>query len=242
MLALSPPRSNRNLRLKKKPRMRKPLRPNRLIKQESLSRKKPRKPAQPELLAEPVAKAPHFFVRGPPPSPFALPHSGSTFSHPPSGPGEPRAKTFKVCYSLCAFVARCRCAGEGVRLKCCSILDRMDGRMMTPDEVSSGSLPPRQRPRKIWVTAALVVRSRTPKNRRGLMKIVIVSDIHANLAALRALPERDYDQLWCIGDLVDYGPRPHEVVQWMRGHATVAVRGNHDHAAGFSVDPQCSPG
>ncbi len=72
------------------------------------------------------------------------------------------------------------------------------------------------------------------------VKIVIVSDIHANLAALDALPERDFDQLWCVGDLVDYGPRPHEVVQWVKDKAAVAVRGNHDHAAGFSVDPQCS--
>jgi putative phosphoesterase len=72
------------------------------------------------------------------------------------------------------------------------------------------------------------------------VKIVIVSDIHANLAALGALPETDYDQLWCIGDLVNYGPRPHETVEWVRQNATVTVRGNHDHAAGFGVDPQCS--
>jgi protein phosphatase len=71
------------------------------------------------------------------------------------------------------------------------------------------------------------------------VKIVIISDIHANLAALEALPERDFDQLWCIGDLVDYGPRPHEAVQWVKRSAAIAVRGNHDHAAGFSVDPQC---
>ncbi len=73
------------------------------------------------------------------------------------------------------------------------------------------------------------------------MKIVVVSDIHGNQAALEALPEREFDQLWCIGDLVDYGPRPHEVVQWVKQNASVAVRGNHDNAAGFSVDPQCSP-
>ena len=73
------------------------------------------------------------------------------------------------------------------------------------------------------------------------MKIVIVSDIHANLAALEALPEREFDQLWCIGDLVDYGPRPHEVVKWVNRTSTVTVRGNHDNAAGFSVDPMCSP-
>lgn len=72
------------------------------------------------------------------------------------------------------------------------------------------------------------------------MKIVMVSDIHANLAALEALPEREYDHLWCLGDVVDYGPRPHEAVQWVMRNAAIAVRGNHDHAAGFSVDPRCS--
>jgi len=72
------------------------------------------------------------------------------------------------------------------------------------------------------------------------VKIVIISDIHANLAALEALPEQDFDQLWCIGDLVDYGPKPHEVVEWVQRNAVLVVRGNHDHAAGFSVDPQCS--
>jgi protein phosphatase len=72
------------------------------------------------------------------------------------------------------------------------------------------------------------------------MKIIIVSDIHANLAALKALPEEQYDQLWCLGDLVDYGPRPHETIQWVKSHARVVVRGNHDHAAGFAIAPQCS--
>jgi putative phosphoesterase len=73
------------------------------------------------------------------------------------------------------------------------------------------------------------------------VKIVLVSDIHANQAALEALPEQDFDQLWCIGDLVDYGPRPHEAVQWTKRNATIAIRGNHDYAAGFDEDPQCSP-
>ena len=60
----------------------------------------------------------------------------------------------KLCYSVCVFW-HSMCAGEGVRLKRCSILDRMDGRMMTPDEVSSGSLLPRQRPRKTGFATAL---------------------------------------------------------------------------------------
>lgn len=72
------------------------------------------------------------------------------------------------------------------------------------------------------------------------MKIAIVSDIHANLAALDALPERDYDQLWCLGDLIDYGPKPREVIRRIREGAAVTVRGNHDHAVGFNVDPHCS--
>jgi protein phosphatase len=74
----------------------------------------------------------------------------------------------------------------------------------------------------------------------GFVKIVIVSDVHANLAALKAFPEEHYDQLWCLGDLVNYGPKPHEVIQGIRDRAAVTIRGNHDHAVGFSVDPQCS--
>jgi putative phosphoesterase len=72
------------------------------------------------------------------------------------------------------------------------------------------------------------------------VRIVIISDIHANIAALQALPEHHYDQLWCIGDLVDYGPNPHEVVEWVRNNVTIVVRGNHDYAAGSDADPQCS--
>jgi len=72
------------------------------------------------------------------------------------------------------------------------------------------------------------------------VKIAIVSDIHANLAALDVFPEKDYDQLWCLGDLVDYGPRPREVVAWIQENSSLIVRGNHDHAVGFNVDPQCS--
>ena len=71
------------------------------------------------------------------------------------------------------------------------------------------------------------------------MKIAIVSDIHANLEALQALPE-EYDELWVLGDLVTYGPNPAEVVDAIRRRATLIVRGNHDHAAGMGGDPRCS--
>ena len=72
------------------------------------------------------------------------------------------------------------------------------------------------------------------------MKVVILSDIHGNFDALSALPE-DYDQLWVLGDLVNYGPQPAEVVDFIRSHATHVVRGNHDHCIGFGEDPRCSP-
>jgi len=71
------------------------------------------------------------------------------------------------------------------------------------------------------------------------MKIAIISDLHGNLEALNALPQ-DYDELWVLGDLVNYGPNPSEVVDLVRRNATVVVRGNHDHAIGYGVDPQCS--
>jgi putative phosphoesterase len=61
------------------------------------------------------------------------------------------------------------------------------------------------------------------------MKIVIISDIHGNDDALRALPE-GYDELWVLGDLVNYGPEPGEVVTEIMDKAAVVVRGNRDDA------------
>ena len=72
------------------------------------------------------------------------------------------------------------------------------------------------------------------------MKIVVISDIHANREALMTLPEFG-DELWVLGDLVDYGPNPREVVTLLRSRADVVVRGNHDHAVGFEDDPRCTP-
>jgi putative phosphoesterase len=71
------------------------------------------------------------------------------------------------------------------------------------------------------------------------MKIVVISDIHGNLEALNALPECG-DELWVLGDLVDYGPNPREVVSLLRSRADIVVRGNHDQAVGFQADPRCS--
>ena len=71
------------------------------------------------------------------------------------------------------------------------------------------------------------------------MKIAIISDIHANLEALESFPET-WDELWVLGDLVNYGPNPREVIQFIGERATVVVRGNHDNAVGSGEDPRCS--
>jgi putative phosphoesterase len=71
------------------------------------------------------------------------------------------------------------------------------------------------------------------------MKIAIISDIHANLEALEAFPET-CDELWVLGDLVNYGPSPREVIQIVGDRAAVVIRGNHDNSVGCGEDPRCS--
>jgi predicted phosphodiesterase len=66
------------------------------------------------------------------------------------------------------------------------------------------------------------------------MRVLIVSDIHANLTALEAVIEdaKDaYDAVWCLGDTVGYGPWPDECVRRVQELGAVAVIGNHDWAA-----------
>jgi putative phosphoesterase len=73
------------------------------------------------------------------------------------------------------------------------------------------------------------------------MRLLIVSDIHANIAALERIPMEGTDKIIFLGDAVDYGPRPAECVAWVHDYAAIAVRGNHDNAVGNNADPRCSP-
>jgi putative phosphoesterase len=61
------------------------------------------------------------------------------------------------------------------------------------------------------------------------MRVLLLADIHANWAALQAIRER-FDYCFFLGDLVDYGLEPGPCIDWVRKHATHAIRGNHDHA------------
>lgn len=65
------------------------------------------------------------------------------------------------------------------------------------------------------------------------MNIAVVSDIHANLEALRAVFAQipDADEVYCLGDIVGYGPQPNECLELVRERASVTVLGNHDVAA-----------
>lgn len=73
------------------------------------------------------------------------------------------------------------------------------------------------------------------------MRILVVSDIHANpaaLAAVAAAEDGPFDARLCLGDIVEYGPDPGPCIDWVRTHCTAAVRGNHDHGAAQNVVTQ----
>lgn len=61
------------------------------------------------------------------------------------------------------------------------------------------------------------------------MRILLLADIHSNWPALSAIRE-EYDVCLMLGDLVDYSTDPDPCVRWSQEHATLAIRGNHDHA------------
>jgi predicted phosphodiesterase len=71
------------------------------------------------------------------------------------------------------------------------------------------------------------------------MRILIISDIHANLPALEAvlLHSGEIDAAWCLGDLVGYGPNPNECILQIRQLPNlVCLLGNHDAAALNQID------
>lgn len=74
------------------------------------------------------------------------------------------------------------------------------------------------------------------------MKLLIVSDIHGNYEALKAITEREsWDELIFLGDAVDYGPQPAEVLDYLESNSSYNLMGNHDHAVAFNEDCRCSP-
>ncbi len=66
------------------------------------------------------------------------------------------------------------------------------------------------------------------------MRILLISDIHANWPAVQMLNE-SFDVCLCLGDIVDYGVEPGPCIDWVRANATLTIRGNHDHGAAQGV-------
>jgi diadenosine tetraphosphatase ApaH/serine/threonine PP2A family protein phosphatase len=70
--------------------------------------------------------------------------------------------------------------------------------------------------------------------------LAVISDIHANFEALRAVFEEmerlKVDSVICLGDLVGYGPEPVECVDAVRERCEVTLCGNHDFALIYGAD------
>jgi diadenosine tetraphosphatase ApaH/serine/threonine PP2A family protein phosphatase len=63
-------------------------------------------------------------------------------------------------------------------------------------------------------------------------RVAVISDVHANWHALDAvlqeIEREEPDELWCLGDLVDYGPRPNPCCAAVERRAAICLSGNHD--------------
>ena len=73
------------------------------------------------------------------------------------------------------------------------------------------------------------------------MRSAILADIHGNLTAFKAVLEDirgrgGVDEIWCLGDIVGYGPEPGECIELLREQDGLCVAGNHDWAAVGNLD------
>lgn len=68
----------------------------------------------------------------------------------------------------------------------------------------------------------------------------IISDIHGNLEALtevlKDIKSQKITEIYCLGDIVGYGPNPCECIDLVRKNCQVTILGNHDQASMF--DPE----
>src|ERR1043166_5743796 len=65
-------------------------------------------------------------------------------------------------------------------------------------------------------------------------RFALVSDIHGNVEALTAvfadIESKGITTVFCLGDVVGYGPEPDVTSDMVRGRCEVTIRGNHDDA------------
>jgi predicted phosphodiesterase len=65
------------------------------------------------------------------------------------------------------------------------------------------------------------------------MRYALLADIHSNLPALKAVlydvnHRGGVEELWCIGDIVGYGPNPSQCIELLRQQKHISIAGNHD--------------
>jgi diadenosine tetraphosphatase ApaH/serine/threonine PP2A family protein phosphatase len=71
------------------------------------------------------------------------------------------------------------------------------------------------------------------------MRILLISDIHANLTAFQKVLDDaagQWDEVWCLGDIIGYGPDPNECVALLREQTHISLCGNHDWAGLGKID------
>lgn len=70
--------------------------------------------------------------------------------------------------------------------------------------------------------------------------IAIFSDVHGNLPALKTvlkdIETRNADQVYCLGDLVDFAPWTNEVIELIKKAKIPCLMGNHDERIAFNQD------
>ena len=71
------------------------------------------------------------------------------------------------------------------------------------------------------------------------MKRALISDIHSNIEALEAvladIRSQGISEVFCLGELVGYGPNPREVIDLIMT-CNLCLLGNHDQGALFDPD------
>jgi predicted phosphodiesterase len=67
-----------------------------------------------------------------------------------------------------------------------------------------------------------------------MTKVLVISDVHANLTALDAVltDAGKVNEVWCLGDIAGYGPDPNECIERIQALPKLTcMMGNHDYAA-----------
>ncbi len=62
------------------------------------------------------------------------------------------------------------------------------------------------------------------------MRVGIIADVHSNAEALESVLDgmQDVEQIWCLGDIIGYGPEPERCIDMIMSRKHVCIIGNHD--------------